>query len=135
MSSDLRRDAELRAKALQQAKQRQIEYSKKIQIIHQGPSAAAATPQTNADEVVDRRSSIYLLDASDPARNNTPSDARLFEMDYQLNGSRARCDSGDFVPPRWILDQEVCACTHCGSLFDILNRRHHCRFVVFFCFY
>lgn len=61
------------------------------------------------------------------ASNNTPQIARIAEKDYILNGSRARAESGDFVPPRWIPDIAVLHCTNCRSEFDWVNRRHHCR--------
>ena len=134
-SNELRRDAELRAKALHEQKdrKRQVEFSRKLQIIHQGlppPEISNHSPLKLSTTSLspDRRQSILLLDAADSTRNTTPNDARLFEIDYHLNGSRARCDSGEFVPPRWVLDQEVTGCSYCNSVFDFVNRKHHCRY-------
>ena len=59
--------------------------------------------------------------------NSTPNFARLAEKDYKLNGGRARSNTGDFVAPRWVLDEEVTCCTTCRAEFDWVNRRHHCR--------
>ncbi len=140
-SNEFRRDAELRAKALHEQKdrKRQAEFSRKLQVIHQGlptlPPSDSLTqspikvPMLQSNLSPDRRQSILFMDAADTSRNTTPNDARLFEKDYQLNGSRARCDSGEFIPPRWILDQEVVGCNYCNSVFDFVNRKHHCRYV------
>lgn len=73
-----------------------------------------------------KQQGITLLDASS-VENATPSLARLAELDYQLNGSRARSNTGDFVAPRWVLDEEMTCCLNCKSEFDWVNRRHHCR--------
>lgn len=59
--------------------------------------------------------------------SNASKDAALAEIDYKLNGSRARSNTGEFIPPRWIPDEEVDRCTRCKSEFDWVNRRHHCR--------
>ena len=59
--------------------------------------------------------------------NSTPGMARLAELDFRLNGGRARSNTGEFVPPRWVLDEEVTCCSSCKSEFDWVNRRHHCR--------
>ena len=60
--------------------------------------------------------------------NLTPDVAKLNMIDFELNSSRCRADSDDFVGPRWVLDQEFANCNLCRSEFTILNRRHHCRF-------
>ena len=81
--------------------------------------------------------------------NYTPKAAYLAEQDYKLNGSRARANSGEFINPRWVPDEEVAMfvsiiffnvlpekeyiimevnkCCGCQSDFDWINRRHHCR--------
>ena len=55
--------------------------------------------------------------------------ATLADIDYKLNGSRARANSHDFIRPRWVPDAEVMACSspECRMEFDWYNRRHHCR--------
>lgn len=63
----------------------------------------------------------------EPNENMTPHIAKIAEKDYLLNGSRARAESGEFVPPRWIPDLGTTQCTNCRSEFDWINRRHHCR--------
>ena len=63
----------------------------------------------------------------DGVENMTPRIAALAETDFSLNGSRARCSSGEFVGPRWIPDKESLRCTACLSEFDWWIRRHHCR--------
>lgn len=63
----------------------------------------------------------------DGGQNNLPNEARLAEIDYNWNGSRARSNTGEFVPPRWVPDEEAENCTRCRSEFDWVNRRHHCR--------
>jgi lipid-binding SYLF domain-containing protein len=63
----------------------------------------------------------------DGGQNNLPNEARLAEIDYNWNGSRARSNTGEFVPPRWVPDEEAENCSRCHSEFDWVNRRHHCR--------
>lgn len=63
----------------------------------------------------------------EPSENLTPHIAKIAEKDYLLNGSRARAESGEFIPPRWIPDLATTHCTNCRSEFDWINRRHHCR--------
>ena len=63
----------------------------------------------------------------DGVENMTPRIAALAETDFSLNGSRARCSSGEFVGPRWIPDKESFNCAACLSEFDWWIRRHHCR--------
>lgn len=65
--------------------------------------------------------------AVEPTENRTPHIAKIAEKDYILNGSRARAESGEFVPPRWIPDLAMANCSGCRSEFDWINRRHHCR--------
>jgi lipid-binding SYLF domain-containing protein len=59
------------------------------------------------------------------AENPTPQIARNAALDYQLNGARAR---GEFSGPRWVPDPEASECTGCGKQFDLMNRKHHCRY-------
>jgi hypothetical protein len=61
------------------------------------------------------------------SENLTPHFARIAEKDYLINGSRARAESDDFIPPRWVPDLAVNQCYHCHVEFDWINRRHHCR--------
>ena len=60
--------------------------------------------------------------------NLTPKIAALAETDYTLNGRRARCDSDEFVGPRWIPNAESLVCFLCQTEFDWWTRRHHCRY-------
>lgn len=59
--------------------------------------------------------------------NETVKAAKLAELDYKWNGSRSRIPSGQFIPPRWVPDQENDRCQGCSCAFDLWNRRHHCR--------
>lgn len=70
--------------------------------------------------------SAFSVDSGDQP-NTTPQDARIYEKDYILNSSRARAESDDFVPPRWVPDIAVDNCRSCNVDFDWVNRRHHCR--------
>ena len=77
-----------------------------------------------------------------PMENKTLKAARLAEKDYKFNGNRARRTGGDFIPPRWIPDEESEYCIVCNIAFDDVNdwcsialsstnmsiRRHHCRY-------
>ncbi len=77
-----------------------------------------------------------------PMENKTLKAARLAEKDYKFNGNRARRTGGDFIPPRWIPDEESEYCIVCNIAFDdvndwcsialssanMSNRRHHCRY-------
>lgn len=60
-------------------------------------------------------------------QNSLPDEAKLAGIDYNWNGSRARSNTGEFVPPRWMPDEEAEHCTRCRTEFDWVNRRHHCR--------
>jgi len=70
-----------------------------------------------------------LLDTTGttPGGNSTPYVAALAEIDFRLNGGRARAGSGEFVPPRWVPDEEASLCTLCRAEFDWWTRKHHCR--------
>ena len=68
-----------------------------------------------------------LLDTTGTIENSTPQVAALAEIDFKLNGGRARCGSGDFVPPRWVPDEECSLCSLCRAEFDWWTRKHHCR--------
>lgn len=103
---DLRRDAELRAAALQ-SQRRQIRNSAKDLI----------SPEKHVDELID----------AENVDNPTPEIARIAAVDFKLNGGRARCNTGEFVAPRWIPDEEVTNCASCRANFDWVKRRHHCR--------
>eukprot|EP01035_Chromulina_nebulosa_P021821 gene21821-28239_t len=41
------------------------------------------------------------------SKNKTPHHAKLLAVDYKVNGIRARVNSGEFMPPRWITDDET----------------------------
>ncbi len=63
--------------------------------------------------------------ANGRGRNSTPDAAKLAEVDYKMNGRRCK---SDFAGPRWIPDPEVSNCKICNIEFDMINRRHHCRY-------
>jgi lipid-binding SYLF domain-containing protein/5-methylcytosine-specific restriction endonuclease McrA len=110
---DFRREAEERALKIKRDK---LDQERAIAAVQ----AEAATPLRSKELFVD-------ASARDDVTNTTPCDARLAEVDYHLNGSRARSDTGEFIPPRWIPDQETANCFKCNSGFDWVSRRHHCR--------
>lgn len=60
---------------------------------------------------------------------STSEAAVLADIDYRLNGARARVAENEFVGPRWIPDEETVRCFNidCGMEFDWYNRKHHCR--------
>lgn len=132
LTNDFRLAAERRAKALQDArdiedmkksrKQNQTSNSNHGYIVSPEPSPATAHQKSPLNI-----SSVFLIDASDVSQNTTPNEAKLNEKDYLVNGGRARCDSDDFTPPRIMLDQETDKCTNCYTMFDLFNRKHHCR--------
>ena len=107
LASDLRAEAEARVASKRQAQLR-------------SQARVPATPGAGTG------SAVQIVDTSVVA-NATPTLARLAELDYRLNGGRARSNTGDFVPPRWVLDEEVTCCQSCKCEFDWVNRRHHCR--------
>lgn len=74
-----------------------------------------------------RASRLNPVISSEMRENTTPHIARIAEKDYLLNGSRARAESGEFIPPRWVPDLATTRCINCRSEFDWINRRHHCR--------
>lgn len=116
---DFRDMAEKRAKYIQgQIHRQQILYSQQRQ-----QAIASVSPVKST-----RRDSLFVDNAADVTRNNTPQDAKRNEIDFKFNGSRARATSDEFVPPRWELDEEVQVCGLCNANFDwILRRKHHCR--------
>lgn len=69
---------------------------------------------------------IEVDELSPQKANETVRAAKLAEADYKWNGPRSRIPSGEFIPPRWIPDEETAACA-CKREFDFWNRRHHCR--------
>jgi hypothetical protein len=115
---DFRLDAEYRA--------RQIELNRKKELVQ--AQAAKLAAQRSADRAQRKKRETMMLDASDTTKNLTPVEAKLAEIDYRLNGSRARVNSGDFIPPRWIPDEEVDHCGICSIEFDWVKRKHHCRY-------
>lgn len=68
-----------------------------------------------------------IVDSGNGEGNTTPLSAKLAELDYNVNGNRARADSGCFVGPRWVLDEESSHCSRCATKFDWIIRKHHCR--------
>ena len=110
---DFRHEAEERALKIKRDKEDEDRAAAVMQ-------AVAATPLRSKDRFVD-------TSIQDGITNSTPCDARLAEVDYQLNGGRARSNTGEFIPPRWIPDQESSECFKCNNEFDWVSRRHHCR--------
>ena len=84
-------------------------------------SAMTLVIPPNEDE-----NSENILDASN-VQNLTPHHARLAALDYKINGSRARANSGDFISPRWVPDEYTSNCSGCDDVFEWVNRRHHCK--------
>ncbi len=57
-------------------------------------------------------------------QNLLASSSHSAEYDYEFDDDPPI----EFIPPRWMQDHEVECCTTCSNKFDLLNRRHHCRF-------
>jgi len=111
-SVEFRREAEERALKIKLEKESKDREVTAIQ--------AAYTLQSNKQTFQDAASGNGM-------ENTTPRIAALAEVDYKLNGGRARSNTGEFVPPRWIPDEETKFCFKCRGEFDWVNRRHHCR--------
>lgn len=65
----------------------------------------------------------YSSEERNVSEKETPS--KLIEIlasDYSLNGARARASSGEFVGPRWVVDQEALVCKACAKQFDWVLR-------------
>lgn len=107
---DMRKEAENRVRRKQQEKERQeMEINRHRQSLKKSPVKP-------------------VVDAENKDGNNlTPQAAKLAAVDFQLNGSRARSEEGEFIMPRWIPDEESNICQKCSSEFDMVNRKHHCR--------
>lgn len=108
---DFRAEADERARRLHQQRQRKVE--EKVEV---SPLKAQITYKDARAE-----------QGPNESPNNLLKEAKLAEIDYTWNGGRARSNTGEFVPPRWIPDEEVETCHRCKSEFDWVNRRHHCR--------
>ncbi len=121
---DLRNDAELRA--------RHIEINQKKELIQAQVAKQAA--QRSADKAMRKKRETMMINAADITKNRTPLEAKIAEIDYRLNGSRARVNSGEFIPPRWVPDEEVVECILCRVEFDWVCRKHHCRYTNTSCF-
>ena len=122
VTNDLRAEAE--ARVTRQAHQRARE-QQSIKEVQCSASERGAAAVNTAALFAAGSSKQAPMDAS--LGNATPNVARLAERDYQLNGGRARSNTGDFCAPRWVLDEEVTCCQACRTDFDWANRRHHCR--------
>ena len=81
----------------------------------------------NRQNVAKSRLSM-IHDQYSASENKTPDIAKIASIDYKLNGGRARSNTGDFVGPRWVVDLEVTQCFSCKANFNLINRRHHCRY-------
>lgn len=110
---DLRKEAEKRVK----------EYEKKEEKYEINKKSFRTSLYSNNNKKKPLKDSL----ATEDHPNITPSIAHLKEIDYKLNGARARAASGDFIVPRWVPDEEVNHCYLCNSEFDWVNRKHHCR--------
>jgi hypothetical protein len=100
------------------------------------PSLSPAAVPVSAAGAMSRSSSPT------PLENTTLKAAKLAEKDYKFNGNRAKRADGEFIPPRWIPDEESENCVVCNVEFDDVNdwcsialasanmsiRRHHCRY-------
>jgi SH3 domain-containing YSC84-like protein 1 len=116
VSVDFRREAEERAVKLKKDKENAISLANQVQ-------KDAASPQHKKYQYTN----AMLSDEYGEDLNDTATAAKLAEVDYRLNGGRARSNTGEFIPPRWIPDEEVTNCHKCHSEFDWINRKHHCR--------
>jgi len=129
MLLDLRKDAEERSRKLAIA--RQAQQANGITSNSSGIGGKSHSTSSSSKSASSSHSSFLsqVVDTtnSETNENHTPNLARLAEMDFLINGSRARSNTGDFVPPRWTPDEEVEACASCASTFDWFNRKHHCR--------
>jgi hypothetical protein len=70
-----------------------------------------------------RRLTEYFQNPPISNENETPKIAELAALDYKLNGGRARSNTGDFIGPRWVVDQEVMNCFSCSLKFNLIARR------------
>ena len=114
---DLKNMSEFRAEADERARRLHLERQRNI--------------VDKVDVTPSKAPPVYKDSACQQGANGSPNnllkEAKLAEIDYTWNGGRARSNTGEFVPPRWIPDEEVETCRRCGSEFDWVNRRHHCR--------
>mmetsp|Transcript_10658 Transcript_10658/g.16042 ORF Transcript_10658/g.16042 Transcript_10658/m.16042 type:complete len:465 (+) Transcript_10658:26-1420(+) len=135
---DLRIDAENRAQRIS-ARQEEGE-SSESQFVESRRSLRLSKSQTNKSPFGQKPNGLTRIltpsinvqyGATDyqeiGVSNETPKAAYLAEIDYKLNGRRARVNSGEFLNPRWVPDEEDNKCCGCASEFDWVNRRHHCR--------
>jgi len=108
---DFRKEAEARAlraeKNLQQIHERRNSY--RLQLQQQNLRRQSIRDELQVNEI----------DFSSET-NETPRIAQLAEIDYKWNGSRARAQTGDFIIPRWVPDEEV-RLTEFQCLFTILH--------------
>lgn len=103
------------------------ERATKMSMQQEGGYGSTASSGISPMKPDDRRRSKRFLPSPAGDVNMTPEIARLNEIDYKWNGSRARVSMGEFIPPRWIPDEAATQCVLCKSEFDWINRRHHCR--------
>ena len=120
---DIRQEAERRV-STRELSLAQAELQRKSQRISRRVALSRETSGTTSGEAREATrgrplsASLPLVEA-----------ASLADIDYKLNGSRARANSEEFVRPRWVPDAEVTICSNseCRMEFDWYNRRHHCR--------
>ena len=129
---DFRKEAEDRAIKVKQSKQAYDNEANAIQV-------AAALPRVKPifKDATQRYESNTIINNSNINNNynsTAVNAAKLAEVDYRLNGGRARSNTGEFIPPRWIPDEEVHFCSNnngnppcLNREFDWVNRKHHCR--------
>lgn len=105
--------------------EKRVKYAEELRLMKQQQSQISAV-QVHHQQLQHRKQEAMYVNAAN-SMNNTPAEAKLAEIDYKFNGGRARVNTGEFIPPRWMLDAETNECILCRSLFDWINRRHHCR--------
>ena len=83
----------------------------------------AAKNLNSRKSVTRKKLQDYYSEERNMSDKETPS--KLIEIlasDYSLNGARARASSGEFVGPRWVVDQEALVCKACAKQFDWVLR-------------
>ena len=103
---DFRVEAEERANRIRLEKANLVANTKAISearsSVHQqqtNPNFIDARTSTSSDLLP----SLYKEDKNAPVDSNASKDAALAEIDYKLNGSRARSNTGEFIPGRLII--------------------------------
>lgn len=84
-----------------------------------------------ASTAVNMNSPFFAEEVVGPAVH-TKDAAKLAREDWKLNFSKVSSKEVHNrerpCAPRWVPDMEFNSCCGCGEKFDILRRRHHCRF-------